>query len=73
MGDRLFEGLAPGGGQVREWEFDEEKQAAEEESNATLETDAADKKKRLEQWSVSAYGEVRPCSLAPLPAVRVRV
>lgn len=44
---------------MREWEFDEGKQAAEEDSNATLESDAGDKKKRLEQWSVSAYGEVR--------------
>lgn len=51
---------------MREWEFDEGKQAAEEDSNATLESDAGDKKKRLEQWSISAYGEVLPRTLTLL-------
>lgn len=46
--------------QVREWQYDEDKQEENEASNAALEKDTAEKKKRLEQWSLTAYGEVPP-------------
>ena len=38
--------------------MDEEKQAEEEGANTQLADSAADKKRRLEQWSTTAYGEV---------------
>lgn len=52
--------------QVREYEVDEEKQAQEESANVDLSNSAADKKRRLEQWSTTAYGEViRSLQLLP--------
>jgi hypothetical protein len=44
--------------QVREYQVDEEKQAEEEGANTQLADSAAEKQRRLEQWSTTAYGEV---------------
>ena len=44
--------------QVRDYQVDEEKQAQEEGANTKLSDSAAEKKRRLEQWSITAYGEV---------------
>lgn len=54
--------------QVREYEVDEEKQAQEDEGNTQLSNSAAEKKRRLEQWSTTAYGEVHTHPSCPLPA-----
>lgn len=45
------------GYQVREWQYDKEEQKETEASNEALENNTAAKKKRLEQWSLTAYGE----------------
>ncbi len=46
--------------QVRDYEVDEEKQAQDEAGNNDLTNSAGEKKRRLEQWSTTAYGEARP-------------
>ena len=43
---------------MRDFELDEEKQASVEEATTKLREDAEDKKKHLEMWSMTAYGEV---------------
>ena len=52
--------LAP---QVRDYEFDQEMQSNQSEASKSLKANADKKRKQLEEWSASAYGEV-PCSLA---------
>ena len=51
--------LAP---QVRDYEFDQEMQSNQSEASKSLKGNADKKRKQLEEWSASAYGEV-PCSL----------
>lgn len=46
------------GAQVREFEVDEVRQAAEDSSGAALVTALAERKRTLELWSTTAYSEV---------------
>ena len=45
--------------QVRDYEFDEEMQSNQSEASQVLKSNADKKRKQLEEWSASAYGEVR--------------
>ena len=49
----------PAAAQVREFEVDGPRAAAESSSGGALVAALADRKGTLEQWSTSAYGEVR--------------
>ena len=46
--------------QVRDYEFDQEMQSNQSEAAKSLKANADKKRKQLEEWSASAYGEV-PC------------
>lgn len=47
--------------QVRDYEFDQEIQDNQGEAAKTLKANADSKRSQMEQWSASAYGEVRKC------------
>ena len=47
--------------QVRDYEFDQEIQDNQGEAAKTLKANADSKRSQMEQWSASAYGEVRNC------------
>lgn len=49
--------------QVRDYEYNEERQQSQSDSTKNLKSDSESKRSQLEQWSSSAYGEVRPCTL----------
>lgn len=44
--------------QVREFEIDEQRQATESSNGTALTNTLAERKRTLEQWSTTAYGEV---------------
>jgi len=44
--------------QVRDYEFDQEMQSNQSEASQVLKSNADKKRKQLEEWSASAYGEV---------------
>ena len=44
---------------VRDYEFDQELQANQSEASQSMKTAADTKRAQLEQWSATAYGEVR--------------
>ena len=46
------------GVQVRDYEFDQEMQSNQSEASQALKSNADKKRKQLEEWSASAYGEV---------------
>ena len=54
--------------QVRDFEYNAEKQASQRDSAEQLKQEAEQKRSSLEQWSASAYGEVGPCLRAGLSA-----
>ena len=45
--------------QVREFEIDEQRQATESSNGTALINTLAERKRTLEQWSTTAYGEVK--------------
>ena len=45
--------------QVRDYEFDQELQQSQSQASQGVKTAADTKRSQLEQWSASAYGEVR--------------
>lgn len=51
--------------QVREFEIDEQRQATESSNGTALTNTLAERKRTLEQWSTTAYGEVRLMGARP--------
>lgn len=55
--------------QVRDYEFDQEMQSNQSEAAQSLKANADKKRKQLEEWSASAYGEVSRYFIAHLRKV----